>query len=104
MRDLWPTGSREALPTKPGWGAEEARRGCLVSGNDFIQSPIVAGKQSPFTNRPCYCAAGAKGNLRLSRVAQLPVWSLPEPLAAWSWDSSRAQHRVWVPMNLGEAA
>lgn len=52
MRDLRPTGSRKALPTEPGWGAEETRRGGLVSGNDFIQSPIVAGKQCPFTNRP----------------------------------------------------
>lgn len=52
MRDPRPTGSRKALPSKPGRGAEEARQGCLVSGNDFILSPIVAGKQFLFTNRP----------------------------------------------------
>jgi len=51
MRDWRPAESRKALPSKLGWGAEEARQGCLVSGNDFIPSPVVVGKQFLFTNR-----------------------------------------------------
>lgn len=52
MRNSKPTGSRKALPSKLGWGAEEARQSCLVSGKNFIPSPIVAGKQFLFANRP----------------------------------------------------
>lgn len=104
MRDSRPRGSRKALPSKRGWGAEEARPGCLVSGNDFIPTPIVPRKQFLFTNRPAIvllvpeeiCGWAGLHNCRCG-PCQSP-W-LREASAA-----GRAQHSTWALIYLSEAA
>lgn len=97
MRDLQPTGSRKALPTKPGWGAEEARRGCLVSGNDFIQSPIVAWKQFPFTNRPAIVLLVPRDICGWAGLHNCQRGPCQSPWLRGAGTAGRAQRGVWVP-------
>lgn len=104
MRDLRPTGSRKALPAKPGWGAEEARWGCLVSGNDFIQSPIVAGKQFPFTNRPAIVLLVPEEMCGWAGLHNYQCGPCQSPWLHGAGTAGRAQHGLWVPIDLGEAA
>lgn len=104
MRDLWPTGSRKALSTKPGCGAEEARQACLVSGNDFIQSPIVAGKQFPFTNRPTIVLLLPGDICGWADLHNCQCGPCQSPWLHGAGIAGTTQHGVWVPIALGEAA